>query len=221
MVEDEQVSSYLHSLDTLKKLYEAIQRECTKYRPVDARFDIRVRTMKDIENPPQELFQIHDGKFPLTARELPKFVRECRTLRNTAIHVPDNYLEYHDKEQRRTWNDLIDRIIPITFEQISQLFITGLRILEYVADGSMELINRDYVETQLRRYTERSLTYNEPDMIKRALGANNWVKYFVVEHIEDFQGESEPLSQRRQKIAEFVKILLNLINKNKTYFCWA
>jgi len=195
LVEDQQVSAYLKSLTDVKKLYTAIQRECTKNRPIDEKFDLKVRTMDDIENPPKELFGIHNGEFPLTKSELCKFVKKCRTLRNTAGHIPDTYLEYHDREQRITWKDLHNRIVPLTFEQISQIFITGLQVLEYVADGSKELIDRGYVETQLRRYTERSLTFNEPDMIKRALGANKWDKYIEVEHIQDFQGESsEPMA---------------------------
>lgn len=192
-VEDEQVSEYLISLKTLKKLYTAIQRECTKNRPVDERFDIKVRHMESIEKPPKELFRIHDGKFPLTAPQLSKFVQKCRTLRNTAVHIFDTYSEYDVKGQKITWEIFLNRIAQITFEEISQMFITGLQILEYVADGSSELITPAYVETQLRRYTDRSLTFNEPDMIKRALGANKWDKYIEVEHIQDFQGESSEL----------------------------
>jgi len=191
MITDSDVDAYLRCLSKMDKLNESIHAECVKYRPIEERFGPKVVAMEEIELPPDELFHIHDGEFPVDREEFFKTLLECRQIRNTASHISDAFVEKKRSKAKQTWNIFFTKIVDFKFSEIMDLFVTCLRILEFIADGTREIINKEYVETQLRKYTDKSLTFSEPELIKRALGANKWDKYIEVEHKQEFEGEAE------------------------------
>ena len=197
MIIGQPVSAYLTSLKSLKTLYQAIQRECTRNRPVGERFGRNVLGMEDIENPPPELFQIRDGDLPIQPDGLRNFVWKCRTLRNTADHIGDPCTQYNNVRQQISWKHFIRDLVPLKIEDIIELFVTGLQVIEYIADGTKTLITREYVETQVRRYTDKALLFIKPGIMKRALGANKWDKYIEVEHQETNRESIEPMAINR------------------------
>ena len=197
MIIGQPVSAYLTSLKSLKTLYQAIHRECTRTRPVEERFDPKVLGMEDIEYPPPELFQIRDGGFPIQPDDLKDFVSKCRKLRNTADHISDPYSQFFKMPQKISWRYFIKNLVPLKIENIIELFVTGLQVIEYIADGTKTLITREYVETQVRRYTDKALLFIKPGIMKRALGANKWDKYIEVEHQETNRESIEPMAINR------------------------
>ena len=191
MITSSDVEAYLDSLQKLKKLYESIQASCVRNRPMVERFPDAIMLMEDIESPPKELFEIHDGKFPFVEKDLTKLIKQCRQIRNIAEHISDEKMTGLENQLRSSWKMFLQKLVPLRFNDIMELFVSSLQIIEYIEDGTKEIITDEYVETQLRKYTDSSLTFSEPELIKRALGANKWDKYIEVEHKQDFEGEAE------------------------------
>lgn len=194
MITDEDVKEYLVNVGMLLRLREAIEFECRRQRSVEQRFDEKVLQMESIENPPPELFQIRDGKFPISRTAVKSLGWICRTLRNTADHIPNTFTEYNRSHQEKSWENFIKELVPMSIQDFIELFIMGFQALEYIADGTTDLITPKYVETQLRAYTDNALLMIKPEIMKSALGANKWDKYIEVEHMDTNQADDEPMA---------------------------
>jgi len=191
MIFDSDVKNYRNSIRTVLELKDSIQSACKRHRPIAERFCNVILNMVDIENPPKELFDIHDGKFPVDRKRLEEMMRINRQTRNCTDHISDEVVKKDKLRQAGIhWGMFLEKIVPLKFSDIMSIFVTNLQIIEFIEDGTREIIDHEYVETQMRKYTDKSLTFSEPELIKRALGANKWDKYIEVEHKQDFEGEA-------------------------------
>jgi hypothetical protein len=190
MIESQDVKSYLKNLEEIVRLNTSMEAACGRNRNIDVRFVKQVVNIADIEDPPKELFAIHDGIFPFERKELMDITRINRQIRNQAWHIRDVTADV-SAMARKNWKKFLDLILPLEFNGIMEMFVNSLRIIEFIEDGTRDIIDYEYVETQMRKYTDKSLTFSEPELIKRALGANKWDKYIEVEHKQDFEGEAE------------------------------
>ena len=190
MIESQDVKSYLKNLEEIVRLNTSMETACGRNRSIDVRFVKEVVNIADIEDPPKELFAIHDGIFPFERNELMDISRINRQIRNQAWHIRDVTSDVSPKA-KRDWKKFLDLVLPLEFNGIMEMFVKGLQIIEFIEDGTRDIIDYEYVETQMRKYTDKSLTFSEPELIKRALGANKWDKYIEVEHKQDFEGEAE------------------------------
>tara|TARA_B110001452_G_scaffold37385_1_gene28609 strand:+ start:4411 stop:8271 length:3861 start_codon:yes stop_codon:yes gene_type:complete len=192
MITSSDVEKYLEGLKNLKKLNESIQAACGKHRPLDQKFPDAVIQIDDLTEPPQELFDIHGEKFPFDRNQFITIVKKNRQIRNHADHISDEKdLIKKEVSLRNTWKSFLKEIPSLEFNDIMEMFVQSLQIIEFIENGTREIIDHEYVETQMRKYTDKSLTFSEPELIKRALGANKWNKYIEVEHKQDFEGEAE------------------------------
>lgn len=191
MITSSDVEKYLEGLENLKKLNESIQVACGKHRPLDQRFPDVVTQIDDLTKPPKELFEIHGGKFPFDENQFITIAKNNRRIRNHADHITDEKdLIKYERKMKSTWKSFLNEITPLEFNGIMEMFVNSLRIIEFIEDGTREIIDDKYVETQMRKYTDKSLTFTEPELIKRALGANTWNEYIEVEHKVEYEGEA-------------------------------
>jgi hypothetical protein len=70
MIESQDVKSYLKNLEEIVRLNTSMEAACGRNRNIDVRFVKQVVNIADIEDPPKELFAIHDGIFPFERKEL-------------------------------------------------------------------------------------------------------------------------------------------------------
>lgn len=190
MIHDSKVEAFRKALETFDKLTQNVLRSLRKRRPVAEQFEQDVREISDLENPPKILFDIHDGAFPLQPDEFIKLATFCRKTYNTVRHISD-IRQDNISRYKVTWRFFFDKIASISFTEIMASFEKMLRVLEYIETKKSEIISLEYLETQLRKYTDDPLHFAKPEIIKKALGANKWSEYIEVEHKPEYEDEDE------------------------------
>lgn len=190
MIHKPSVEEYRRSLQGFNVLTREVLRSARKHRPHAQRFHPAVTEMESLEDPPGELFKIHDQQFPLSETELIKVVKKCREIYNTTRHIDDIF---HENKGRhiRTWDVFFKDILPMEFTDIMSIFEKMLKVLEFIETGKTNVVDEVYLRTQLRKHTEDPLYFAKPEILKSALGANKWGHYVEVEHKPEYEGEDE------------------------------